>query len=427
MPPTLFERLFTIQRPQPLEPVAPGLRHLLQERDGAFNRLHLRVEPDGSGLLVANARAALRLTPPGVIIARGLLEGWDEPAILADLAARYRDVTTAQLEHDLALVKLRLASLLDPAGQFPIFNLEDAAVSPYEAALMAPLEATLPLASPERLRPLLERLWTVGIPHVTLAVPAAPNPDHLRDAVERAEDLGLICGVSGRATDLGAGGLLDGLIDAGLDHLSAFYAGADPVTHDALFGAGDHERAADLFRHTESLALADVAQIPLVPATVADLDETLLSLAELGVPNVAFYAVATTDPAVTDAIQAEGLRQVAAMVEEAADEAQVAYLWQPPLERDPALALAAQVARGPRCAGDVAVRVEADGAVIPPRGPARPAGNLLADDWATIWNHASFRAFRERVEAPTRCSLCPGLAICAADCPVEPRGWALAR
>lgn len=424
MNPTLMQRLFTIQRPEPPEPISPGLYHVVQERNGAVDRLHLRVEPDGSGILLANASAALRLTPVGVVIAKSLMDGVAERDVLADLAARFHDVTQARLEHDLALVKLRVAELLSPGDQYPVFNLEDASVSPYESALLAPLEATIPLAPPAQLRPLLDRLWEVGIPHVTIEVPADPDPAALLAAVERAEDLGLICGVSARATDLMAGSMLDDLLAAGLDHVSAFFASADADAHDTLLGAGDHEAAVLLFQRTQSLEVADVGQIPLLPATVNGLESTLQALLALQVPNVSFFAIATTDEHLPDALQAQAMRQVAAMVEEEADEAQVAYIWQPPVARDPAVPLQTQVRAGPRCAGDVAVRVEIDGAVIPPRGPRQSAGNLLVDAWQDIWQHTAFRQYRERVEAPTRCQLCPGMAICAADCPVEPRGWA---
>ena len=67
MNPDWMERLFTIQRPEPPEPIPAGLYHAVQERGGEINRLHLRVEPDGSGMLLANASAALRLTPVGVV------------------------------------------------------------------------------------------------------------------------------------------------------------------------------------------------------------------------------------------------------------------------------------------------------------------------------------------------------------------------
>ena len=86
--------------------------------------------------------------------------------------------------------------------------------------------------------------------------------------------------------------------------------------------------------------------------------------------------------------------------------------------------LGEQVCRGPRCGGDTAVRVEPDGAVIPARGPYASAGNLLEDDWETIERSEVFQRYRRRVESDTHCDECPGLAICAADCPREPAGWA---
>lgn len=420
----LLDKIFTLRRPQPPAPVPPGLYHTVREADGQITRLHLRVEPDGSGMLIANAAAAARLSPVGVVIARGLLADQSERDILHDLQDRFQDSPAARLEHDLAQVKLLLRDLAQPDDRYPVFNLEDAAVLPGKTSLMAPLEASLPLAAPEQMMPILSRLWDVGIPHVTILLPANPNPLHLTRAVERAEDLGLICGVSGRASDLAAGGLLDDLALAGLDHVTVFYASADAAVHDALLGSGDHAAAETLFRRTQMLEMADVGLTPLVTATINHLEATLNALLALHVTNVSFFAVAAAADEQDGAIPAPAMRQVAALVEEEAEEARVAYLWLPPVQRDPSLTLAQQVRQGPRCAGDVAVRIEADGSVMPARGPAINAGNLLQNSWEAIWDHAAFRRYRGRVEAPTRCQMCPGLAICAADCPAEPAGWA---
>jgi radical SAM protein with 4Fe4S-binding SPASM domain len=79
---------------------------------------------------------------------------------------------------------------------------------------------------------------------------------------------------------------------------------------------------------------------------------------------------------------------------------------------------------GPRAGGDISIRVEPNGDVIPPRGPRQAAGNLLRDAWDTIWSREAFLRYRQRVESDTRCAHCPALAICAADCPADPRGWA---
>lgn len=420
-----LERVFHFRPDRPPGAIAPGLYHALRDTDGAYTRFHLRVEGDGTGMLIANATAAARLSPTGVLIVKGVLDGKDETAILRRLNAHFRGASSEVMHADLAQVRALLAELASPGDTYPIFNLEDPALSPWGAQLIAPLQADVPLAPPEQLLPLLDRLWAVGIPHVCLLAPENPEAGQLLRAVERAEDLGLIAGVRGRATDLAQEGLLEALMQAGVDYVRLLYASTDAAIHDALCGAGDHAAATALYGWLEAHELCAVAEMPLVSETLDGLFETGEAMAALGVDNIAFVAYATTDPEVAadGALLGDALPQVATRVEEAAHETQTRFIWNPPVQRDPARSLAAQVQAGPRTSGDVSVRVEPDGAVIPARGPYRRAGNLLTDPWKTIWGDAVFRMYRERVESPTRCDRCPGLTICAADCPREPLGW----
>ena len=85
---------------------------------------------------------------------------------------------------------------------------------------------------------------------------------------------------------------------------------------------------------------------------------------------------------------------------------------------------AAAARRGPAGSGDRAVRVELDGRVIAPRGGQGVAGNLLTDPWDAIWAGPALVGYRARLQTPTHCDTCPGLALCAADCPKDPNGWA---
>jgi radical SAM protein with 4Fe4S-binding SPASM domain len=424
----------------------------MQETDGMYSRFHLRVDRDGSGLLMANAAATARLSTTGVMIAKGLLDGKDENAILQDLTQNFKGTTKAMMRADIDKVNNLITELVNPHDAYPIFNLEDPALSPYTSELIAPLQAAVTLAAPEQLVPILDRLWDVGIPNVTLIVPGTPDPDylvhdfptHLVRAIERAEDLGLIAGVRARASDLhnaaGARGtLLADLVQAGLDHLTVFYASTDAKIHDALFGEGDHAIALEIFKWLEDNETCAIAQVPLVQSTLETLEATIWELMDLGADNLSFFALATADTGDAtarsgdaaegslqreEAITADGLPQVASLVEETAYEVQARFIWEPPVQRNPIVPLAQQVRKGPRCAGEVAIRVEPDGSVIPPRGPYQSAGNLLTDNWNIIWENEAFRVYRERVEAPTRCDRCPGLTICAADCPREPNGWA---
>lgn len=416
-----LRRFFTLRPAQPFKPAAAGLYHYMRQVEGTYSRFHLRVEPDGSGMLLANASLAARLSPTGIALAKGLLDGESEAGLVDRLLKGFQGATREAVQDDLYQVKTILAGLVTHGDDYPILNLDDAAVGPGPHELIAPISADVPLAEPERMARLIERLWQIGVPHITVLVPPEPDAAHLVRAVERAEDTGMIAGVRGRASDLAAGTLLKDLAQAGLDHVNVIYASAHAEIHDALCGAGDLAAAWDVMAAAFALEVCPVAEVPLVESTLATLDESLAALAEKDVANVAFYAIAAAGAERDGALAARALPQVAALVEQ---RAQRRYLWLPPVQRNPGVPLAEQVRRGARCpGGDLSMRVEPDGAVIPPRGPYRPAGNLLADAWDAIWQNPAFRDYRQRVEAPTRCDVCPGLAICAADCPREPRGW----
>ncbi len=420
-------RFLTPWSASPLERagIDPGLYHYLREAGGTFNRFHLRVDSTGNGLLLANATAAARLRPSGVIIAKGLLEGNRDAAIARRLAASFRGVTKPRVAADIARVRGILATLDSPGDNHPIINLADPTFSPEATPLDLPLSADVPLAEPQRLVPLLDRLWELGIPHVTLIAGEDPDAAALVRAVERAEDLGLIAGVRGRGASLADGSLIEDLARAGADHIDVLYLSARAEVHDALAGAGDHEKAVQALAEVWKNEVCPVAEVALTESTLECVEETLESLATAGITNACFYAVAMTEGKSSGgAVPAGNLVQAARLVEEAAEEANVRHLWYPSVRFHLGKSLAKRVRRGPRCSGDCAVLVEPDGSVIPARGPYLVAGNLLSDSWKTIYAHEAFRDYRRRVETDTHCEDCPGLAICAADCPRNPDGWA---
>lgn len=422
-----LKRLLIPTAAQPTPIIEPGLYHYRREEDGQYTRFHLRVEPDGRGMLLANATLAARLSPSGVFIARNILDGRSDAAIEEDILKQFRGATSEVVQRDLYRVGSLISDLTAPGDNYPIVNLEDAAISPYETILIAPLEASVPLAPAEQLVPLIDRLWQVAIPHVTILVPENPNPADLVLAIERAEDLGMIAGVRGRASDLVQESLMRDIALAGVDHVTILYASAEPLIHNLLCGDGDHMAAEQLLIKTQQNEVCPVAEIPLVESTLPGLRQTLEALQRLAIHNYSFFAIVAPDDMPDGqregAIQAMAMPQAAELVEELAHEMEVRFIWQPPVQRDPAVPLSTQVRQGPRCSGDAAVRVEPDGSVIPPRGPYRSAGNLFNDSWEQIWNDDAFRRYRARVEAPTRCEVCPELALCAADCPRKPAGW----
>jgi radical SAM protein with 4Fe4S-binding SPASM domain len=417
-----------VARPTPRSPtVEPGIYHYSRDDAGTYTRFHLRIDPDSRGNLLVNATVAARLSPSGAMIAKGLLDGKSTNDIIISIKKNFRGAPQEKLESDINQVATIISDLSLPGDNYPIINLDDSVVSTYAARLMAPMRADIPVAPDSDITKILDRLWDVGIPHVTFIYGKGSEAKHLVSSIERAEDLGMIAGVRGRAKDLGFVGVARDLAYAGADYISLFYASSDDRTHDSLLGEGDFRSVEPLFAEIRDLEVTRVAEIPLVFTTIDALGDTLFSLRQMDVSNVNFFAIALPDGAQnggeSGALSASALPQLADLVEEWASESAVRYVWQPSIWRNLDIDLATQVQMGARCSDDLSVRIEPGGDVIPARGLYESAGNILIDEWESIWNHRSFRRYRERVQMPTRCEECPGLAICAADCPRQVSGW----
>jgi radical SAM protein with 4Fe4S-binding SPASM domain len=244
--------------------------------------------------------------------------------------------------------------------------------------------------------------------------------------VQAAGDIGMITGVRATATWLSPS-LIQKMRAVGLDHLDLLYVSADAALHNGLTAAGDHAAALAAFAQCQELDLCPLAEIPLFSGNVAELNAIIQSLETWEVRNLSFFALACPDDDRTarddGALPAGYIPQVAVAITEASEEKGVRYLWAPPVRFDTRRSLAEQIQAGPRTAGDVAIRVEADGSVFPARGRRDCMGNILTESWERIWGHDCFARYRERLERPGRCPECPDLPICQSDCPKDPEAW----
>jgi len=404
----------------------PGLYHYEYLEKEWPTRFHLRVDPDGQGLLLANAAQAAVLSASGVLMVQGILEGREDHEIFLEVSNTFPDVTGDGIWTGLAEVQALIADLGTPGDNYPISNLDDPYTATRSRMLAAPLRADVVPGGPEQTKQILQRLWEAGIPQATVLVQPDTVIQIVPRLVESAEDLGMIAGLRTLAHWLPAD-VLDEAANAGLDHLTLAYISPIAQQHDALTAAGDHDLALRHFARCREVELCPVAQVPLFRDNVDELDTLIANLGDRGVSNISFFALACPDDdqaaRQTGALPGSTLPQVATTINEAAENAQVRYLWEPPVRFDATTSLGDHIVAGPRTAGDVAIRVDSDGMVYPARGPRRAAGNILQDNWDQIWRSPCFARYRERLAAPTRCADCPDLPICAADCPRDPRGW----
>jgi radical SAM protein with 4Fe4S-binding SPASM domain len=397
--------------------VAPGLHHFQKRIDGGFMRYHLRVDPDGYGVLIAGASEAVLLSPAGVAAAMGLLQDRSKDRLASEL----QTPGGTRIVEDVAKV---LAELGHPSSRFPIFNLVDPEVVGQRLRLPAPFQADVVVGPGGNMIEMLDRLWAVHVPHVRFVWPQTFPSNYVVRGVTHAEDIGMIAGVRGTATQWSTDNAIIELAECGLDYVVVPW-GVTREQHVAMYGEADWQKLPEVIDSIRRYEMTPVLDAPLHPAILDNFDDELQKIESWDVHHLEVFAIATTQSNNSTAFQHQELRQVATWLEDLADAGDMQLIWLPPVAQTAGRSLADTAKLGPRAGGDVTIRVEMDGRVIPPRGNYVSAGNILTERWTNIWNHPAFTRYRDRVEAPTRCDACPGLAICAAACPADPDTWVI--
>jgi radical SAM protein with 4Fe4S-binding SPASM domain len=63
--------------------------------------------------------------------------------------------------------------------------------------------------------------------------------------------------------------------------------------------------------------------------------------------------------------------------------------------------------------------IESNGDVLPCQSYYTPLGNMLDNDWDSIWNHELAVRLRERQGLPGKCDGCDLVAECGGGCPLQ--------
>ena len=178
----VIQRLFTQQKPLPA-----GTHHYQAPPDAEFPyRLHLRLEADGSGILIVNAATVLHLNQTAAEFAYHLMKGSTNDEAAHSVSQRYR-ISFQNALDDYKDFNHRINELINTPDLDPETYLGFERVVPYSQSLSAPyrldcaLTYRLAPGSPADLAPtdrvkrelstdewkaILDKAWTAGIPHV---------------------------------------------------------------------------------------------------------------------------------------------------------------------------------------------------------------------------------------------------------------------
>jgi hypothetical protein len=376
-----LRRLFT-----PIHPLQPGLYHYQSPPEDPRNyRLHLRLEQDGSGVLIVNASTILHLNQTAAEYAYFLVQNEPTSQVARRMAARYR-VSKEQACQDYEELADRIQTLIEVPDLDPVSFLGFERRLPFTGQLTAPYrldcaltyrlpEAAAPDSAPiervarelstEEWKSILDKAWEAGIPHIIFTGGEPTLRDDLPELVTHAEKLGQVSGLLSDGLRLADEVYLGKLLLAGLDHLMIVL---DPENEQSWQAVGN--------TMVEDLSVA--VHLTLTSGNREGFIAYLERLAGMGVRQVSLSTVA--------AALANDLR----LARESLAALNLELVWNLPVPYY-ALHPVALETSSPQLegAGRAWLYLEPDGDVRPSQGDKRLLGNFLNDSWEKIWKGAA--------------------------------------
>jgi len=427
---------------KPLAPAAPGLYQFDIAEDGSKSRVHIRLDEDGSGLLVVNASRVVHLNPTALQMAYYHLSKADEKEAVRALSKLFR-APKSQISQDYARISSQVGALVDEqSGLCPVCDLGLEKHMPFSATLSAPYRMDLALTyrcnnncahcynARERSYPeletatwraILDRVWELRIPHVVFTGGEPTLRDDLVELVAYAQKLGLVTGLNTNARRLADEALMRNLVSAGLDHVQITVESFNPATHDQMVrasGAWEDSRAG--LRNAVNSGIYLMTNTTLLRDNAAELENILSFLAEERVPTVGLNALIYSGHGATvnSGLPEADLPPLLELASRFTREHDQRLIWYTPTQYCHFNPMLLSLGIKGCTAALYNMCVEPDGQVIPCQSYYQSLGHILESDWNEIWNHPLALELRERRNIPEGCQNCDFLVECGGGCPL---------
>ncbi len=378
------------------------------------------------------------------------------------LIRRKYHVNAVQARADVAAIRSQLDELVRPDGACPIHELGLETVMPFSARPTAPYRLDLALTyrcnndcahcynvqrPPLRLwgrgqepfpdqasaaqaelstadwEHVLDRAWELGIPHIIFTGGEPTLREDLPELVAHAEKNGQITGLNTNARRLSDSRYVAQLVAAGLDHVQITVESNDAAVHDGMV------RTRGAFPQTIPKGLQNALASPLYVMTnttmlstnAHTIPATLDFLADTGVPTVGLNALIYSGrgSVVGTGLAESDLTPLLEVARQKTIARGQRLIWYTPTQYCDFDPMELDLGVKGCTAALYNMCVEPDGGVLPCQTYYHQLGNLLTDEWDTIWNHELAVRLRERQALPAKCTGCTLLAECGGGCPLQ--------
>lgn len=441
----LFNQKSTINNPQ------SGLYHYRRENLDEKSRIHLRLDPDGHGTLIVNANRILHLNPTAALMAYFTLQETSEQDAVRLIRQKYH-VDAAQARADLGTVRGQLEELVRPDGACPIHELGLESVMPFSSRPTAPYRLDLALTyrcnndcahcynvehpslkkngaegelSTGDWKRILDKAWELGIPHIIFTGGEPTMRDDLPELVAHAEKNGQITGLNTNARRLSDPRYVEKLVAAGLDHVQITVESNDAEIHDRMVRTkGAFPQTVKGLKNVLASPLYVMTNTTMLRTNAYSIPATLDFLADTGVPTVGLNALIYSGRGfvVGTGLAESELTPLLEVARQKTAARGQRLIWYTPTQYCGFDPMALDLGVKGCTAALYNMCVEPDGGVLPCQSYYHQLGNLLADDWDSIWNHNLAVRLRERQGLPEKCTGCTLLAECGGGCPLPRDG-----
>ncbi len=210
------------------------------------------------------------------------------------------------------------------------------------------------------------------------------------------------------------------LAEAGLHSAQVSVEAGDAATHDAVVGhPGAFEqtlaavsvlREAGIHTHTNTtINRQNLAALPTLIDRLAELGQSYLSMnmlihtgGSVGVPDISYTEIGEIVLRLKRHTEVRGMR----------------FVWYSPVPYCLFNSVAHGLGAKSCAAADGLLSIAPDGQVLPCSSFEHGIGNLLHEDFATIWNRRAARYWREKAYLPPGCRDCEHAELCCGACPL---------
>jgi organic radical activating enzyme len=372
--------------PKP-ELIKPGIYHFQAPPDDPHNyRFHLRVEPDGSGILIINAATILHLNQTATELGYYLVKNETEEKVVKNLTTRY-PINRKQALKDFQSFKDRIEAMITTPDLDPVTHLDFDRQNPYSGQISVPyrLDCAITYRLPPDNNPefaptknitrelttqewitIIDRAWQFGIPHIVITGGEPTLRDDLVLLIEAAEKNGQVTGLITDGRRLINLEYLNNLLTTGLDHIMVVW----DFVHTDQWQALENTTREDLYTSVH---------ITLSSSTIPAINETIKRLADTGINGLSLTA---SKPEYNPHLQAAS---------ELATNLQIPLTWNLPVPYSSQNPVTLEVPNQNQeeGAGRAWLYVEPDGDVLPEQGNPKLLGNLLTNSFEEIYSPSS--------------------------------------